>query len=270
MADSSIHLQPGRLVVLTNDSLFAYWLAKDTFLRHHQNIDAVVVSEKIKSSRRRIMGIIKKGSKHYAAYRILVEVLTRINRRLGRRSVIALAKRHEIPVISSTDVNRTGSLSGNVPMDLAIALNFDQVLKKDFIAQFALGVINVHASFLPKDKGISPVLWAFARGDRCVWSTIYKMDEGLDTGPIIDQFRIEVHSTDTSFSLYERVCRRSGARLAEAVNHILSEREISCTPQPESADNSYWSWPDSRYDRMMKSSRRSHLRIGDVFRSLKK
>ena len=61
------------------------------------------------------------------------------------------------------------------------------------------------------------MVWAFGRGDNSGWSTNYKVDGGVDTGEICKQFEISVEDSDTCFSLYKKVCIRSGAILRSLV-----------------------------------------------------
>ena len=113
------------------------------------------------------------------------------------------------------------------------------------------------------DKGISPVLWAFARGDQTIWATIYQMDAGIDSGPLLKQFSVPVFDTDSAFSLYQRVCERGGEELL-AVLEQLDQNAIWPIDQEIADDVSYWSWPDAMHQDMMKRSGRSFLNVQEV------
>jgi methionyl-tRNA formyltransferase len=138
------------------------------------------------------------------------------------------------------------------------------LFKENILSSFKNGIYNIHASKLPKDKGISPVLWAFARGDQYIWSTIYKMDEGLDSGPILKQIQIFVIPNDTSFSLYKRVCVESGSALNVSLNNIYNN-QIKLFYQNNELDSNYFSWPDKQFKSMMKKSNRKFIKIKDLF-----
>jgi methionyl-tRNA formyltransferase len=145
---------------------------------------------------------------------------------------------------------------------VGVALNFDQILSAEVLNAFASGVINCHASRLPRDRGISPALWAFARGDPSIWVSIYRMDSGLDTGPLLEQFEVELTADDTAFSAYKRVCERGGEKLAEAVDACLHGR-AKTTPQ-EGMRSRALSWPDHEFDAALRTSKRRLLRPRDI------
>ena len=128
-------------------------------------------------------------------------------------------------------------------------------------------MINLHASRLPADRGISPVLWAFARGDRSVWTSIYKVDKGLDTGPIFEQYEMDVMQIDTAFSLYARICAEGGVRLANLLCDFFAGNAKIPTPQ-HGRTNAILSWPDAKFDEMLQSSGRNLISVKDIINAL--
>ena len=71
--------------------------------------------------------------------------------------------------------------------DLIVVAAFGQILKPDVLALPANGCINVHASLLPRWRGAAPIQAAILAGDFETGVTIMKMDQGVDTGAIINQ-----------------------------------------------------------------------------------
>ena len=182
--------------------------------------------------------------------------------------IAALARKHTLRILTEHDVNVSEDLQRLFPLDLGVAINFDQVIGESFIRNFNIGIVNLHASRLPRDRGISPVLWAFARGDREVWATVYRIDGALDSGPIYRQFSLPVSPTDTAFRLYERVCVRGGEELAKLIDSIM--RGVQPPPKPQSREiaGNYWSWPNSLYRNMLKESGRRLFDLRDIARSI--
>lgn len=257
------------IVLLANDSYFAYLLAKPFMSANIDKISHVILSNFSKGSCKQLRKIYLRASKSYFAYRTLVQVFSFIQGNIWGKSIRKLAKRFNIPCYVSSKINdHVNIICGRSP-DLGIALNFDQILKKSTIEFFKRGIINVHASKLPKDRGISPVLWAFARGDDEIWSTIYCIDIGIDTGPILDQFSIPVKPHDTAFSLYESVCFLSGYRLKVIIKKFL-EGKIVATPQSTPHRVEYFSWPDDLNAKWMRKNNRKFISWRDVIHKLRK
>jgi methionyl-tRNA formyltransferase len=247
------------IVLFVNDSYFSHLLSKDLIESYHDKISLVVFSKSTSSSIKKIFSIYKKVSINYFIYRVFIQVLSKTFYR--KKTVEFFADQYEIEkcyVKKRSDLLAVINKNSNV----AFAFNFDIIIKNDILSKFEYGIYNIHASKLPNDKGISPVLWSFARGDKYVWSTIYKMDEGIDSGPILKQFQINVKEDDTSFSLYRRVCTESGYALNELVKKIL-KNQIELVNQPRLLTANYFSWPDKRFSSMMKDSNRNFIKIKD-------
>lgn len=258
-----------KIVLFVNDSYFSYLLSKLIIEKFHDRIEAVVFSTRIKGSVPQLIEVFKKTHWRYYIYRSTVQIITFYNAFFNRKTVLSLVKHYNLRTFNETDVNNSANLMKILPSDLALAFNFDQILKNELLKLFRKGVINVHASRLPRDKGVSPVLWAFARGDNMIWSTIYKMDGGLDTGTIYKQFEVPVKKDDTAFSLYERVCAKSGEELVTIVDYVFKDA-IESIPQSDNVDSNYWSWPDRTHKKLMKESKRKFIKFVDIIRALRK
>ena len=75
--------------------------------------------------------------------------------------------------------------------DLIVVVAYAQILPKEILTIPKYECINVHGSLLPKYRGASCIQAAILNGDEETGITIMKMDEGLDTGPIIAQESIK-------------------------------------------------------------------------------
>lgn len=246
-----------------NDSYYSYLLSKPVIEKFYDQIVGIVFTTKIKESQSKIRSIFQKTHWRYFVYRATVELLNRLNILRGYNSVRAFATKHNLKIISTPNVATCEELQLLLPADLGLAFNYDQIFKEKLLSSFTLGVINIHASRLPQDRGISPVLWAFARGDHSIWSTIYRIDEGIDSGPIFRQFEIPVEKEDTACSLYKRVCSQSGEELAFVVEGIQKGEEHPQV-QAEDVNAKTWSWPDQLHRRMMVTSKRKFINLFDI------
>lgn len=89
--------------------------------------------------------------------------------------------------------------------DVGVLAWYGKILPKEILAVPKHGVLNIHPSLLPKYRGPSPVQTAIANGDKETGVTIIKMDEKMDHGPIVAQFKEKIKPLDTAESLYERL-----------------------------------------------------------------
>ncbi len=116
--------------------------------------------------------------------------------------------------------------------DLIVVVAFGQILKPDVLALPSLGCINVHASLLPRWRGAAPINAAILAGDEETGVTIMKMDQGLDTGPILAQRSMRLTRDDTAGSVSETLSRLGADLLLETLPDYL-DGKIVPTPQPE-------------------------------------
>jgi methionyl-tRNA formyltransferase len=89
-----------------------------------------------------------------------------------------------------------------------------------------IGAVGIHPSLLPKYRGTYPLWWALRRGEREVGLTLYVLDSGIDSGPIIAQERIPVARFDSFGTLYARVCARVSPLLDDFVERVDLERSL--------------------------------------------
>lgn len=89
--------------------------------------------------------------------------------------------------------------------DLILVAAYGQLLPKALLEIPPLGCLNVHTSLLPRWRGAAPIQWAIASGDTETGVSLMRMDEGLDTGPVIAVRRTPIGGTETSATLHDRL-----------------------------------------------------------------
>lgn len=138
-----------------------------------------------------------------------------------------------LPVLQPKSINSPESLGvlRSLNLDLLVTAAFGQLLRPAVLNLPRLGCINVHASLLPKYRGAAPINWALINGERETGVTTFLMDEGMDTGPILLQRRVEVGPEETAGELEERLALL-GAELAVETVEKLWRGEIEPKPQP--------------------------------------
>ncbi|MBE5959395.1 MAG: methionyl-tRNA formyltransferase [Lachnospiraceae bacterium] len=119
-----------------------------------------------------------------------------------------------------------------VKPDLIVVVAFGQILPKRVLDYPKYGCINVHASILPKYRGSAPIQWAVIDGEKESGVTIMRMDEGVDTGDIIDIATLELDPKETGGSLFEKLSVLGGKLLADNLQNIFDEK-VTFTKQDE-------------------------------------
>lgn len=90
-------------------------------------------------------------------------------------------------------------------VDVALVVAYGRILPKDVLEAPRLGCVNVHASLLPKLRGAAPITWAIVRGEPETGVTLMQMDEGMDTGAMLEQFPTPISDEETAGELSERL-----------------------------------------------------------------
>ena len=116
--------------------------------------------------------------------------------------------------------------------DICVVVAFGQILKKEFLDIPGWGSLNIHASLLPKLRGAAPIQRAILNEESHTGLTAMRMEEGLDTGPIILQEKVAILKDETAGELHDRLSQLSGGILIDTLKG-LSERSLSEIPQDE-------------------------------------
>ena len=151
-----------------------------------------------------------------------------------------VALKHEIPVLQPVKVREPEFVEQLRTMepDVIVVAAFGQIISRDLLELPKYGCINVHASLLPAYRGAAPIQWAVINGDRESGVTIMRMNEGLDTGDMIDKVEVPLAEDETGGSLFEKLSH-AGARLCVKVLEDLESGRAVCTPQPEESTTAY-------------------------------
>ena len=84
--------------------------------------------------------------------------------------------------------------------EVIVVVAFGQIIPKEILEMPKYGCINVHASLLPAYRGAAPIQWAVINGDKESGVTIMRMDEGLDTGDMINKVIVTLNPWPSAFS----------------------------------------------------------------------
>lgn len=105
--------------------------------------------------------------------------------------------------------------------DLILVAAYGKILRAAVLELPPYGSVNVHASLLPRWRGAAPIQAALYHGDSHTGVTIMKMGEGLDTGPVLSQRKVEILAEDTGESLSARLAQMGAELLLETLPGYL-------------------------------------------------
>lgn len=114
--------------------------------------------------------------------------------------------------------------------DIMITCAYGQILSQEIIDIPKYGIINIHASLLPKYRGSSPIQWSLINGEKVTGITIAQTEKGLDTGNILMQEKINIESCDNSETLFNKLSVLGSEVVIKSLNQIENNSVIS-TPQ---------------------------------------
>jgi methionyl-tRNA formyltransferase len=173
----------------------------------------------------------------------LVGVVTAPDRPAGRGNIlrgtpVALRARSMwAPLLQPTrlrDAESVAEVAALAP-ELGILADYGQIVPKHVLDLAGHGILGVHPSLLPRHRGATPIQATIRDGDPVAGVTIYRMDEGLDTGPMIAAVDWPLSGTETAPQLEADAARRAAALLGDAIGGYL-DGSLRPVPQPESED----------------------------------
>jgi methionyl-tRNA formyltransferase len=173
-----------------------------------------------------------------AAGEEVVAVVTQPDRPRGRGRVVSpspvkeLALAWNLPVLQPPrlkDPELLSRLQALAP-ELIIVVAYGRILPHEILALPSQGLLNVHASLLPRYRGSAPINWALIRGEKETGVTIQWLRYEVDSGPIFLQERVPIAPEDNFGALYDRLAERGAALLLQSLE-MLRRGEAVRLPQ---------------------------------------
>ncbi|MDP4797625.1 MAG: methionyl-tRNA formyltransferase [Crocinitomicaceae bacterium] len=120
-------------------------------------------------------------------------------------SIIAFSTFEKIPVFSGNPRNNsTSEFTKDKTIDVLISINYLFIIEKDLIDHPKMISFNIHGSLLPKYRGRTPHVWAIINNEKKTGITAHIIDEGCDTGEILEQITIPISDDDSGSSILEK------------------------------------------------------------------
>ncbi|MCK4772960.1 MAG: methionyl-tRNA formyltransferase, partial [Candidatus Latescibacteria bacterium] len=177
----------------------------------------------------------------------VVSVVTRPDRPGGRGRRVApsptktTALELGIPVAEYEDLKgpRTGRLLKSLNADMWVVVAFP-IIPEALLDIPALGIVNLHASLLPRYRGAAPVQWAIIRGETVTGVTTFFIDAGVDTGSVCLQREVGIGPEETAGELADRLAEAGAELIVETVVLVESgevprivQDQAMVTPAPK-------------------------------------
>ena len=155
-------------------------------------------------------------------------VVTQPDRPKGRGQLLSAspvkeaALRAGLPVFQPERVRRPEAVArlAGIPVDAMVVVGYGQIIPQSIIDMPRHGIINVHASLLPKYRGAAPIQWAIANGDAVSGVTTMRIDAGLDTGDMLLRAETAIGPDETAIELGARLAAMGADLLVETLSRI--------------------------------------------------
>ncbi len=165
-------------------------------------------------------------------------VITRPDKPAGRRKIMqappvkVFADKNSLETLQPGNINSPDFIDKlkKIPHELIAVVSYGGILKKSVLELPPSGCINIHPSLLPKYRGPCPVERALMNGDKETGVCCILMDEGMDSGNIIEQKKIDILISDTKETLEKKLISAGLEVLIQSIEKIKSG---SANPVPQ-------------------------------------
>ena len=190
----------------------------------------------------------------------MVVVVSAPDRPSGRRGdlmAVPLARRARelrLPLLQPALLRDPAAIAAIADLEPAIGVlaDYGQIVPAAILEIPSYGILNVHPSLLPRHRGATPIPEAIAAGDPVAGVTLIRMDQGLDTGPIVVQEQWPLTGRETAETLEATASERSADLVRRTIGPWLAG---SITPQPQPLGGMTLTRPLRREDGRLDPSR---------------
>jgi len=231
-----------RIVVITQDEPF-YLSENLEYLvsvlpKHSRIVGCVVASASPFGRKQSFFQKVRKTTATFGLNFFLHYALRFVWRKLsGRGRVRVTLKRLGIQTI---DLDNSRARIADYKPDLLVSILGNEIFKKNLIDLAPRGCLNLHTALLPKYRGLMPTFWVLRNDEKETGVSVFFVDEGIDSGPIVVQKRILING-DSQERLIRRTKRLGMEAISEAID--LIERNRVVLIDNDDSRKSYYSFP---------------------------
>lgn len=160
-----------------------------------------------------------------------------------KKNVLKFLNEKGIPIIQlSSNINSEASVKEikSYQPDLLISILGNQIFKEPIINLAPKGCLNLHTALLPKYRGLMPTFWVLKNNEKHTGVSVFYVDKGIDSGPIVVQKKIEI-GDKTQQELIKETKKLGMEAIAEAVD-LIHKDQVNIIPNDD-AQKTYYSFP---------------------------
>lgn len=133
---------------------------------------------------------------------------------------------NEITLFKSRHINNDEVIAAikKYELDWLFIIGWSQIASSEVLAAPKRGVLGMHPTLLPEGRGRAAIPWAILKGLAKTGVTLFKLDEGVDTGPIVDQVEITLDKSTDAQDLYYRVDAAHIELMKKVVPDLINDR----------------------------------------------
>ena len=148
---------------------------------------------------------------------------------------------HDIPVFTPNKLKNNTNLIETLKSfesDIFVVIAYGKILNSEILSIPRYGCWNAHASLLPRWRGAAPIHWALLKGDSFTGVGIIKMDEGLDTGDLLLEEKVQIKESDNLYSLSQKLSILSSNLIYKSLEIIEREpKDVKSKLSPQKLKN---------------------------------
>ncbi len=158
----------------------------------------------------------------------IVGVFTQPDKPVGRKQILTAppvkvcAENNGVTVYQPVSVRDGKALEilKELAPEIIVVVAYGKILPKEILELPKYGCVNAHASLLPKYRGASPIQWCIVCGEKQTGVTTMLMDEGMDTGDILETVTVDIGDNETSEQLFERLTLAASELVCSTVDKL--------------------------------------------------
>ena len=174
----------------------------------------------------------------------VVAVVTQPDKPKGRGHEVQMtpvkekALEYKIPVYQPVKVRESSFVEEIRALnpDVIVVVAFGQIISKEILEIPKYGCVNIHASLLPKYRGAAPIQQVILDGETETGITTMQMDEGLDTGDMLERVVVAIAPDETGGSLHDKLCEEGGKLILSTLKGLEAG---TITPIAQSGETCY-------------------------------